>query len=232
MTVSVVASTSDERKNETKEFQMNTQLFIVPQLLEGVGPINAAAKKMAEQMGTDDPREVFRRINSGEWAVSTAKPVELPVWKTVKLGTCKTPGEYRKALKLVDMHISDLSNDIFGWVTCSQEEFDLDLVVLSVRDLGFKDSASYVDICTKAQQLGLELCPAEVGHALRLQYDDQPKGEWLHIAMEAIIDRGCCPHIFDVGNHNDSQLWLRGSLGYSCRIFRADDDRFVFGRRK
>jgi hypothetical protein len=52
MTASVVASTSDERKNETKEFQMNTQLFIVPQLLEGVGPINAAAKKMAEQTGS------------------------------------------------------------------------------------------------------------------------------------------------------------------------------------
>ena len=51
---------------------MNDQSFIAPSLLEGVGPINAAAKTMAKQMGVNDPREVFRRINSGQWIVVSA----------------------------------------------------------------------------------------------------------------------------------------------------------------
>ncbi|MHB8913452.1 MAG: hypothetical protein ACYC4I_00345 [Minisyncoccota bacterium] len=209
---------------------MNTQLFIVPQLLEGVGPINAAAKKMAEQMGTDDPREVFRRINSGEWVVSAAKPTEMPVWKTVKLGTCKTPDEYRKALKKAGRRIGDWGGAILGRISCSQEETDFDLVALSVGDLGFKDGARYADICAKAIELGLELCPAEVGPALRLQYGDQPKGEWLHIAMEAITDRDGDFYIFRV-EHDDAELWIYGYYGHSVDVW-SPGLRFVFGRRK
>ncbi|HEX8946981.1 MAG TPA: hypothetical protein VF829_02095 [Candidatus Paceibacterota bacterium] len=48
---------------------MNEKLFIVPSLLNGVGPMNAAAKIMAKQMGTDDPDEVWRGINSGEYQI-------------------------------------------------------------------------------------------------------------------------------------------------------------------
>lgn len=173
---------------------MSTQLFIVPQLLEGIGPINAA------------------------------------VWKQVRLGTCKTPDEYRKALKSAGRRIDNWGDNILGRITCSKEEVDLDLVVLSVADLGFKDGAHYADICAKGQELGLELCPAEVGPALRLQYGDQPKGERLRIAMEAIIDRDGDLDIFSV-DHGDGVLWLSGDRGHPDSVWNADD-RFVFGRRK
>ena len=44
----------------------------------------------------------------------------------------------------------------------------LDLVVLSVFGLGFGDRASLHDIYARAVAQGFELCPAEVGPALRL----------------------------------------------------------------
>ena len=126
------------------------------------GQLNAIVKKLG---GEQDALRFLR----GELVVSAAKPTLMPVWKMVKLGTCKTPGAYRKALKKAGRSIGDWGDDILGRITCSQEEIDLDLVVLSVADLGFKDGARYADICAKAVELGLELCPAEVGPALRLQ---------------------------------------------------------------
>jgi hypothetical protein len=52
-------------------------------------------------------------------------------------------------------------------------------VAVSVR-------ASLHDVYVRAVSLGFELCPAEVGPALRLDYLDQPLGEFLHIAMKPV----------------------------------------------
>src|SRR5262249_36277463 len=46
------------------------------------------------------------------------------------------------------------------------------LVVLSVAELGFGDGAPLADVHARARHLGLELCAAEVGPQLRLQYLD------------------------------------------------------------
>lgn len=152
------------------------------------------------------------------------------IWKTVKLGIQKTPDEYRNALKKACRRIGDLGDDILGRIICSQQETEVDLVVLSVAELGFKGSARYADICTKAVEIGLELCPAEVGPALRLQYGDQPRDEWLRIAMEAITAWGGDRYIFAV-DQGGGGLWLGGSRGNPDRFWDADY-RFVFVRRK
>lgn len=188
-----------------------------------LGQVEAIINKLGGEQGA-------LRFLRGELVVSVAKPIEMPVWKTVKLGTCKTPDEYRKALKKAGRRIGDWGDDILGRITCSKEEVDLDLVVLSVGDLGFNDGARYADICAKAQELGLKLCPAEVGPALRLQYGDQPKDEWLRIAMEAMVDRDGGLGIFDV-DRGAGGLWLDGNCGRPDFVWSADD-RFVFGRRK
>lgn len=191
-----------------------------------LGQVEAIINKLGGEQGA-------LRFLHGEPVVSAAKPIEFPVWKTVKLGTCKTPDEYRKALKKAGRRIGDFGDDILGRITCSKEEIDLDLVVRSVADLGFKNGACYVDICAKAQELGLELCPAEVGPALSLQYGDQPKDEWIRIAMEAIADhdgRFGRLGVFGV-EHVGGGLWLYGSGGRPDDVWIAGG-RCVFGRRK
>ena len=57
-----------------------------------------------------------------------------------------------------------------------------------MEQLGFPNGATLKEIYAKAKDLGLELCPAEVGPLLRLNYPDQPNGEYLRIAMETIND--------------------------------------------
>ncbi|MBI4090684.1 MAG: hypothetical protein HY422_01545, partial [Candidatus Komeilibacteria bacterium] len=80
------------------------------------------------------------------------------------------------------------------------------------------------------RELGYELCPAEVGPQLRLQYQDQPLNEWLVIAMEAISVSDGNLLVFYV-KHLVVGQWLgtySGSPGY---LFNPDG-RFVFTRRK
>ena len=104
------------------------------------------------------------------------------------------------------------------------------MVVVSVAELGFKDGATREQIYARAKELGLDLCPAEVGPQLRLQYKDQPNGEWLVIAMEPITGSVGNLNLFRV-RRDDSDLWLDGDYDYPDYVWDAGD-RFVFSRRK
>ena len=81
------------------------------------------------------------------------------------------------------------------------------LIRLTVKDLGFSNYATTDDLYKRAEDLGLELCPAEVGPHYRLQYKDQPMHEWLYIGMKQIAGSGGYPGVFGVGR-DDGGLWL------------------------
>jgi hypothetical protein len=160
----------------------------------------------------DNPRGL-QKFLAGLYPPETAS--NFPTWKTIKLGTGpKTADDFRRALKAGGNRISDWANDILGKraFTAADEETEVDLVVLSVAELGFKDGAARKDIYKQALKLGLELCPAEVGPQLRLQYNNQPKGEWLFIGMEPITDSGGFLVVFFVARGDDA-LWLDGHRG-------------------
>lgn len=73
------------------------------------------------------------------------------------------------------------SNDF----TISKTREHVDLVRLTVADLGLPRGATTEEIYRTAESLGLELCPAEVGPHLRLAYQGF---EWMFIAMKPITD--------------------------------------------
>ena len=191
-----------------------------------LGQVEAVFNKL----GGDDG---VRRFLSGELVV---KPVarNWSTWKTIRLGTngLKTADDFRKFLKDNGFSIGDYANDILGkpTFTAAAEEIELDLVVASVAELGFKNGATREQIYARAKELGLDLCPAEVGPQLRLQYKDQPNGEWLIVAMEPIADSGGSLRLFGV-LRSDSGLWLGGFCGWPDCVWYSGS-RFVFSRRK
>jgi hypothetical protein len=95
-----------------------------------------------------------------------------PVWKRITLGTYKGVHTVRQALEAAQVRIGDSANEILGRPAFffSRTRTDVDLIVVSVADLGFAGTASLSDIHRRANELGLELCPAEVAPLLRLQY--------------------------------------------------------------
>jgi hypothetical protein len=183
-----------------------------------------------------------QRLLSGELVVTEPTPPQAAslelrqwtVWRTLKLGTgIKTAADFRKALKTADCNIGDWGNNILGQpaFTVADKEIEVELVIASGADLGFKGSATRADIYKRAQELGLDRCPAEVGPQLRLQYTDQPNGEWLLIAMEPIAGSDGDLVVFRVGRRGGGTRWLNGDYGGPVSVCRADD-RWVFLRRK
>ncbi len=174
-----------------------------------------------------------KRFMRDEFILVEADPPVFPTWKTITLGTGRTsPDDFRKALSEGSFRVGDWGNDILGRLPSPtyDEETEVELVAVSVADLGFPDRAHRRDIYERAQERGLSLCPPEVGPELRLAYPDQPRGGWLHVGMEPISDSGGYPHVFRVGA-DGSGRWLRG-LGGRPDDFWFGIGRWVFVRRK
>jgi hypothetical protein len=110
----------------------------------------------------------------------------IPVWKTITLGTYDSVASLRAAVRRYAGWLASQGLDGPSF-SVSKTKTDIDLVLLSVAELGFEgESAQLAEIYARATQLGLEPCPAEVAPQLRLQYLDQPVGEFLHVAMKPL----------------------------------------------
>jgi len=202
---------------ETKTYDKQTVKFITV-LAENMPELSG--KVMQEWI--EKPKKELQMI----LAETFSKPQRFKVWKTVRIGGFPNVDAIREDIKKAGMKIGDCANDILDKASLVEGEVEMNLVLLSVADLGFKDGAEYGKICSRIKDLGLELCPAEVGPQLRLQYKDQPKREWIFVGMEPITDSDGGLGLFDV-ERDDDDLWLCSDDGDSDE-FWCDDSRFVF----
>lgn len=215
-------------KTEEKELDQQTAKFIATLAC------NLPALTGEEMQGWISSPKKLKKFLAGlkptaESAEASEKVISLNIWKTINLGTeLKTVDDFRRQIGNYGCRIGDWANDILGKpaFTISDEELEVDLVIKSVAELGFPNGATRAQIYDKAISLGLELCPAEVGPQLRLQYLDQPKDEWLRIAMEPIAVSDGDLRVFNVG-HGDDDRWLGADDGHPGGHWGADD-RWVF----
>ena len=161
---------------------------------------------------------------------------EATIWKTITVGGSKGVNAIRVALETAPCHmtIADDADEILGRPAFPfiKTPVELDLAVLSVFELGFGRGTSLHDIYARAVALGFELCPAEVGPALRLNYLDQPPGDSLHIAMKPVALYNGALIDFTVAKAYGSVGFLL--LGGDARPdgMQPGTDRFVFVRPK
>ena len=144
----------------------------------------------------------------------------------------KTKQELIKELKEKKINISDYVKQMMDskdFITSKKQE-QINLIRLTVRDLGFPNSATTQEIYNKAEELGLELCPAETGPNLRLNYLDQPLGDWFWIAMKQIADAVGDPYVFYLNRDGDG-LWLDDNWNSPEHRWNSDDE-IVFRLRK
>lgn len=187
-----------------------------------VDRVQAVWNKLGGEEGVD-------RLLRDELKIVEVHPREFTIWKTIKIGICKTSDEYCAVLRVNGQKIGKWGRYILDEISYSQKETCLDLVTLSAADLGFKSDTTNADVFRKAVEVGLELCPAEVGPALRLQYVAQPRGERLVIAMKSVVAVPDNLNIFELAHENG--YWLEAGFGHSGYV-RDLNTRYVFVRRK
>jgi len=158
---------------------------------------------------------------------------DIPVWKTITVGTFKDTFALRNALDAAGCNIGDLAGQILARpaFTLSVRKTSVELFAVSAAELGFKtDTVLLASIYARAQLLGFELAAAEVGPQLRLQYFDQPIGEFLTIGMEPIRTWNGERAIITVAN-GGAGLVLIGQDG-SADAQISVVSRFLFVRSK
>jgi hypothetical protein len=157
------------------------------------------------------------------------KPAHFQVWRTITLGSYKGVDAYRDALDIATIKIGDSADEILGRPAFpyARTNTGVELAMLSAADLGVEsDQASLAEVYQRARQAGLELCPAEVGPQLRLDYRNQPLGEALDIAMEPVATYGGEPTILTLANWGTGLLLIGRDGRPESMVFRKS--RFVF----
>jgi len=143
-----------------------------------------------------------------------------------------TLGRWQKTDLLAELKRHDVSMNEYGKVLfassalrISQQPRLLETVELRARNLGFVDGATWPDLFRAAQNYGLGLCPLEAAVYLRLDYLDQPEGDWITVCTPVVTP---LPNGFYLRTMDD-RLWLRGYTTSTTYKFGADE-RFIFRR--
>ncbi|HEY9153919.1 MAG TPA: hypothetical protein VIM69_02240 [Opitutaceae bacterium] len=139
--------------------------------------------------------------SESELPIGSARDVA--TWKTITTGTFADSLALRNELDSKGCSVGGQAAEILARpnFTVASEKTYVELVDLSPAQLGFtSDSVTLANVYASAQHLGLELATAEVGPQLRLQYFDQPVGEFLIIGMDPIKTWSGEPTILNVAN--------------------------------
>lgn len=185
------------------------------------GPINDLLEKLEGKNGRTWLQELNKFLRK-------ENPWETPeTFIELEIGIYRSVETLREALKDDGVCITKGADDILGKTKLFRPKKILELIVISVKELGFLHGAQREQIYEAAKNLDLGLCPAEVGPYLCLQYQDQPD---LIVAMEPIPISNSGGNLFVFVTHRSGdRLWLGTYCGRSNTVW-SSNDQIVFVR--
>ncbi|MFJ3390504.1 helicase [Lysinibacillus sp. NPDC086135] len=162
------------------------------------------------------------------------------ITRTVEVGSL-TKSQLIQKLQQYSILMNEYGEKLFtaDKFTTSDKKYSLQTVELTVGDLGFPDGANTDRIFKRAEELGLKLCPLELGPYLRMEYLDQTEGYSgdslqqqqapsgsITIASEKLTEDDNFPKGFYLRRINGI-LWLRGYRADHLHIWNPND-HFIF----
>lgn len=151
--------------------------------------------------------------------------------------------ELVEALRRHNVHLNRAAEALFHHprFTLLAQSKVIDIAVVSVSGLGFREGATYEQLSSRAIKSGLVECPIELAPHLRMQFLDQREGSAgfpvtqhrappgsVTVASSPLDDGGETPKGFYL-RRIDGVLWLRGYWSRPDNLWSAEDV-FVFAR--
>ncbi len=169
----------------------------------------AIADRLGKSLEFDKVMDALQRIHDGQLDPIVLRAGEFPVYLEIEVGG-KSQKQMLGEMKSNDLFVSDWAKDIMSKdaFTTLPEQTSVHLARVKVSDLGFTEQPTTTELWARIRELGHELCPAEVGPHLRLQFADQEKGDYFWVAMEQISDSVGYPYVFYIRRNDDGERWL------------------------
>ncbi len=133
----------------------------------------------------------------------------------------------KNQVKLTDSTKGELDGPDF--LTTRQPE-EIELVKLTVGDLGLGERPTTDQVYARIAELGLELCPPEVGPYYRLAHLDQAMDDWVIVGMEPFTNEDGESCVFCV-ERSSGGLWLNDYWAEPDRGW-GTDYQFLFCVRR
>jgi len=156
---------------------------------------------------------------------------DVETWKTIEIGTFASPLKLRDQLDELGCHVGGQAGEILARPTfaLAPHREEAELVLVTPLQLGFTtETVTLANLYARARQIGIELARPEIGPQLRIQYVDQPMGEFLAIGMEPIKTWGGEPMILNVANGGAGLILIGQDGGPEAEV--PVTSRFVFER--
>ena len=164
-------------------------------------------------------------IHGAQWSdgLDVNESAKFQIWRTTTLGAYKGVNGYRNALDAAGIKIGDSADEILGRPAFRYAgmKTEVELTLLSAAKLGAESESALSDLYNRAKRIGLELCPAEVGPQLRLDYRNQPLGESLNIAMEPVATYDGQLTILSLVNFGSSLALIGGNARPDFKVPRT-----------
>jgi hypothetical protein len=127
----------------------------------------------------------------------------ITVFKTIKISG-KDLGQLQKEVSK-DFQLGDYAKSMK--FTPSKETKEVSFCKKSLKEYGFTGTTFSEMLDFFRNHPFYEICQPEDAYYLRMAYTDQPKGEWVRLAMDTIPDSDGYPDVFHLV-HDDDGLWL------------------------
>lgn len=151
------------------------------------------------------------------------------------------PAQLKSRLRQQDIMLNEYAEQLISdeRFTTSETKSTIQIVELTIQDLGFPEGAVIPQILERISVLGFALCPVALAPHLRLAYFDQPEGDTgittqkrqapsgsITIASEPISLHDEFPKGFYLRNIK-GDLWLRGYVADDLHVWNPND-HFIF----
>ena len=121
--------------------------------------------------------------------------------------------KYLDALKKADITVSSYAKDLINKIEFQKKE-KVNLVRLSVADLGLTVAPMWSEILDAAKKKGYEHCSPEDALALGLEHKNQSRDDWFWVGMLPITDSGGYPRVFCVERDGGGGRWLGADFAH------------------